>query len=163
MLNASKSDAYRELAETVQDADVIPVGTANIVDAVEDAQRRFLDDIPSAKLDRILAEFGLIGTPQAMRGRITPVDFDGQTINVINQKLGYLVRGGDPDAIDSIVPMAYGNLALDRERVGCAGCNIWDSSNRSRREKTPVGRRGRRANRCFLCIAGVYAPGISKT
>jgi 6-phosphofructokinase 1 len=37
----------------------------------------------------------------------------GKTINVINQKLGYLVRGGDPDAIDSIVPMAYGNLALD--------------------------------------------------
>ena len=31
----------------------------------------------------------------------------------INQKLGYLVRCGDPDAIDSIVPMAYGNLALD--------------------------------------------------
>ncbi len=38
---------------------------------------------------------------------------NGRTINVINQKLGYLVRGGDPDAIDSIVPMAYGNLALD--------------------------------------------------
>lgn len=37
----------------------------------------------------------------------------GHEINVINQKLGYLVRGGDPDAIDSIVPMAYGNLALD--------------------------------------------------
>ncbi len=37
----------------------------------------------------------------------------GKTINVINQKLGYLVRGGDPDAVDSIVPMAYGNLALD--------------------------------------------------
>ena len=37
----------------------------------------------------------------------------GKTINVINQRLGYLVRGGDPDAIDSIVPMAYGNLALD--------------------------------------------------
>jgi 6-phosphofructokinase 1 len=35
------------------------------------------------------------------------------TINTINQKLGYMVRGGDPDAIDSIVPMAYGNLALD--------------------------------------------------
>ena len=31
----------------------------------------------------------------------------------INQRLGYMVRGGDPDAIDSIVPMAYGNLALD--------------------------------------------------
>lgn len=37
----------------------------------------------------------------------------GKTIDVINQKLGYLVRCGDPDAIDSIVPMAYGNLALD--------------------------------------------------
>lgn len=37
----------------------------------------------------------------------------GKPINVLNQKLGYLVRCGDPDAIDSIVPMAYGNLALD--------------------------------------------------
>jgi 6-phosphofructokinase 1 len=37
----------------------------------------------------------------------------GKTIDVVNQKLGYLVRCGDPDAIDSIVPMAYGNLALD--------------------------------------------------
>jgi ATP-dependent phosphofructokinase / diphosphate-dependent phosphofructokinase len=38
---------------------------------------------------------------------------NGKPINVINQRLGYMVRGGDPDAIDSIVPMAYGNLALD--------------------------------------------------
>ncbi len=38
---------------------------------------------------------------------------NGRKINIINQKLGYMVRGGDPDAIDSIVPMAYGNLALD--------------------------------------------------
>jgi 6-phosphofructokinase len=37
----------------------------------------------------------------------------GKAIDVVNQKLGYLVRCGDPDAIDSIVPMAYGNLALD--------------------------------------------------
>jgi len=37
----------------------------------------------------------------------------GKSVDVINQKLGYLVRCGDPDAIDSIVPMAYGNLALD--------------------------------------------------
>jgi ATP-dependent phosphofructokinase / diphosphate-dependent phosphofructokinase len=37
----------------------------------------------------------------------------GKPIEIINQKLGYLVRCGDPDAIDSIVPMAYGNLALD--------------------------------------------------
>jgi 6-phosphofructokinase 1 len=37
----------------------------------------------------------------------------GRPINIINQKLGYLVRCGDPDAIDSIVPMAFGNLAFD--------------------------------------------------
>ena len=44
---------------------------------------------------------------------LSPKFNNGKPINVINQKLGYLVRGGDPDAIDSIVPMAYGNLALD--------------------------------------------------
>jgi 6-phosphofructokinase 1 len=37
----------------------------------------------------------------------------GRRINVINQRLSYLVRCGDPDAADSIVPMAYGNIALD--------------------------------------------------
>ena len=46
---------------------------------------------------------------------------NGKYINVINQKLGYLVRGGDPDAIDSIVPMAYGNLALDLILKGIHG------------------------------------------
>ncbi|MBS0012037.1 MAG: 6-phosphofructokinase [Bacteroidales bacterium] len=45
----------------------------------------------------------------------------GRSINVINQKLGYLVRGGDPDALDSIVPMAYGNLALDLILKGIHG------------------------------------------
>ncbi|HCD51781.1 MAG TPA: phosphofructokinase [Balneolaceae bacterium] len=45
--------------------------------------------------------------------RLSPKFNNGKTVNVINQKLGYMVRGGDPDAIDSIVPMAYGNLALD--------------------------------------------------
>ena len=38
---------------------------------------------------------------------------NGRPVDTVNQKLGYLVRCGDPDAIDSIVPMAYGNLALD--------------------------------------------------
>jgi 6-phosphofructokinase 1 len=37
----------------------------------------------------------------------------GRKINVINQRLGYLVRCGNPDAIDSIAPMAFGNLALN--------------------------------------------------
>ncbi len=46
---------------------------------------------------------------------------NGKPINVINQKLGYLVRGGDPDAIDSIVPMAYGNLAMDLLLKGVHG------------------------------------------
>ena len=46
---------------------------------------------------------------------------DGKRINVINQKLAYLVRGGSPDAIDSIVPMAYGNLALDLILQGVHG------------------------------------------
>lgn len=46
---------------------------------------------------------------------------NGKTINVVNQRLGYLVRGGDPDAIDSIVPMAYGNLALDLILEGIHG------------------------------------------
>ena len=45
----------------------------------------------------------------------------GKPIDVINQKLGYLVRCGDPDAIDSVVPMAYGNLALDLILKGIHG------------------------------------------
>ncbi|HLN20813.1 MAG TPA: ATP-dependent 6-phosphofructokinase [Bacteroidales bacterium] len=45
----------------------------------------------------------------------------GKSVNIINQKLGYIVRGGDPDALDSIVPMAYGNLALDLILSGVYG------------------------------------------
>ncbi|HKW58039.1 MAG TPA: ATP-dependent 6-phosphofructokinase [Candidatus Acidoferrum sp.] len=37
----------------------------------------------------------------------------GKKIEVVNQKLGYLARCGDPDVVDSIVPMAYGNIALE--------------------------------------------------
>ena len=44
---------------------------------------------------------------------LSPKYNGGKAVDVMNQKLGYLVRCGDPDAIDSIVPMAYGNLALD--------------------------------------------------
>ena len=44
---------------------------------------------------------------------LSPKYNNGETINTVTQKLGYMVRGGDPDAIDSIVPMAFGNLALD--------------------------------------------------
>ena len=44
---------------------------------------------------------------------LSPKFNKGKRIDVIHQKLGYLVRCGDPDAIDSIAPMAFGNLALD--------------------------------------------------
>src|SRR6202023_3332441 len=44
---------------------------------------------------------------------LSPKYNNGKAIDTISQKLGYLVRCGDPDALDSIVPMAYGNLALD--------------------------------------------------
>ncbi len=52
---------------------------------------------------------------------LSPNYNNGKPINVITQQLGYLVRGGDPDAIDSIVPMAYGNLALDLILKGIHG------------------------------------------
>jgi 6-phosphofructokinase 1 len=52
---------------------------------------------------------------------LSPKYNDGKRVNIINQRLGYLVRGGDPDAIDSIVPMAYGNLALDLILEGIHG------------------------------------------
>jgi ATP-dependent phosphofructokinase / diphosphate-dependent phosphofructokinase len=60
------------------------------------------------------AKLGGIGDLVSERIKeLSPKYNDGHGIGIINQKLGYLVRGGDPDAIDSIVPMAYGNLAFD--------------------------------------------------
>ncbi|MBM4176497.1 MAG: phosphofructokinase [Ignavibacteria bacterium] len=53
--------------------------------------------------------------------KLSPKFNNGRRIDIINQKLGYLVRCGDPDAIDSIVPMAYGNLALDLVLQGIHG------------------------------------------
>ncbi|MFC2053674.1 6-phosphofructokinase [Chloroflexota bacterium] len=52
---------------------------------------------------------------------LSPKYNNGRKINTITQKLSYLTRGGDPDAIDSIVPMAYGNLALDLVMKGING------------------------------------------
>jgi 6-phosphofructokinase 1 len=46
---------------------------------------------------------------------------NGHRVNVINQRLGYLVRSGDPDALDSVVPMAFGNLAMDLILDGVSG------------------------------------------
>jgi len=65
-------------------------------DAYGHAKLGGIGDLVSAQLQDISAKYN-----------------NGKKINIITQKLGYMVRGGDPDAIDSIVPMAYGNLALD--------------------------------------------------
>lgn len=60
------------------------------------------------------AKLGGIGDEVALALKeLSPKYNDGNRVNVINQKLGYLVRCGNPDFIDSIVPTAYGNLALD--------------------------------------------------
>jgi ATP-dependent phosphofructokinase / diphosphate-dependent phosphofructokinase len=68
------------------------------------------------------AKLGGIGDlVSAKLKELSPKYNDGKPVNVINQRLGYLVRGGDPDAIDSIVPMAYGNLALDLILEGIHG------------------------------------------
>jgi 6-phosphofructokinase len=60
------------------------------------------------------AKLGGIGdlVSEQLKG-FTPKYNNGRSVDTVTQKLGYLVRCGDPDAIDSIVPMAYGNLALD--------------------------------------------------
>ena len=52
---------------------------------------------------------------------ISPRFNNGKRVNIVNQRLGYLVRCGEPDAIDSIVPMAFGNLALDLILSGSSG------------------------------------------
>ena len=45
----------------------------------------------------------------------------GEPIHTINQRMSYMTRSGQPDAIDSIVPMAYGNLAMDLIMEGKSG------------------------------------------
>jgi 6-phosphofructokinase 1 len=59
-------------------------------------------------------------------------------INVLSQRLGYLVRCGDPDAIDSVVPMAFGNLALDLILSNRAGRLI--SLRHGRYDNVPIDR-----------------------
>ena len=73
-------------------------------DAFGHAKLGGIGDLVSAELKRLSPEFN-----------------GGRSIDVITQKLGYMVRCGDPDATDSIVPMAYGNLALDLIMKGIHG------------------------------------------
>lgn len=76
----------------------------HLTDAFGHAKLGGIGDLVSAKLKELSPKFN-----------------NGESVSVINQKLGYLVRGGDPDAVDSIVPMAYGNLALDLVIKGIHG------------------------------------------
>ncbi len=76
----------------------------SIKDAYGHAKLGGIGNLVSAKLEELSPKFN-----------------NGKPINTINQKLGYMVRGGDPDAIDSVVPMAYGNLALDLILKGIHG------------------------------------------
>lgn len=57
----------------------------------------------------------------ALLKEMSPQWNNGHRINVVNQRLGYLVRCGDPDALDSIVPMAFGNLAFNLVLSGISG------------------------------------------
>jgi 6-phosphofructokinase 1 len=67
-------------------------------------------------------KLGGIGDKLAVALRELSSTFNnGRRIDVVSQRLGYLVRSGDPDALDSIVPMAFGNLALDHVMAGRFG------------------------------------------
>ncbi|MDA0194885.1 MAG: 6-phosphofructokinase [Bacteroidetes bacterium] len=65
--------------------------------------------------------------------RLSPKYNNGRTVEVINQKLSYMVRSGHPDALDSIIPMAYGNIALDlllsneSGRLVCVKNGVYDN------------------------------------
>jgi 6-phosphofructokinase 1 len=80
------------------------VWQSDVQDAFGHAKLGGIGDIVSNEVQKRTAQFN-----------------NGKEVHIINQKLGYLVRGGDPDAMDSIVPMAYGNLALDLLLQGVHG------------------------------------------
>ncbi len=68
---------------------------------------------------------------------VSPKHNNGARVNVISQRLGYLVRCGDPDAMDSIVPMAFGNLAMDLILGGVSGRLV--NVRNGRYDNVPIG------------------------
>ncbi len=52
---------------------------------------------------------------------LAPKYNNGRKVDVLYQKLGYLVRCGEPDALDYIIPMAFGNIAFDLIQEGKSG------------------------------------------
>lgn len=71
------------------------------------------------------AKLGGIG-PQvsAMVKELSARFNNGRKIDMISMNLSYLVRSGDPDALDSIVPLVYGNLAVDHILRGQFGVMV---------------------------------------
>jgi 6-phosphofructokinase 1 len=68
------------------------------------------------------SKLGGIGDLIASRiEELSPKFNNGRKVSTIRHRLSYLVRSGDPDSIDSIVPMAFGNLALDLILQGIHG------------------------------------------
>ncbi len=68
------------------------------------------------------AKLGGIGDLVARQlKRLSPRFGEKKAINCISQKLGYTVRAGEPDSLDSIVPISFGNLALDLILRGVSG------------------------------------------
>ena len=69
----------------------------------------------------------------AMLKELSPKFNRGRPIHMVNQRLGYLVRGGDPDALDSIVPTAFGTIAVDLAlsgewgRLVCVRRGVYDN------------------------------------
>jgi len=80
-------------------------------------------------------KLGGIGDQVAARLKaLSPKFNQGREVNVLNQRLGYIVRCGAPDALDAIVPMAFGNLALELilsgvfGRLVCLRNGVYDST-----------------------------------
>ncbi len=97
----------------------------SIVFVSEGAMFSDIDEMVFSDMERDAyghAKLGGIGDLVSARLKeLSPRFNKGRRINTVSQRLGYMVRCGDPDAIDSIVPMAYGNLALDLILMGNHG------------------------------------------
>jgi 6-phosphofructokinase 1 len=60
------------------------------------------------------AKLGGIGANVSAKVKeLSPRYNSGKKIDMISMNLGYLVRSGPPDAMDTIVPTVYGNMAVD--------------------------------------------------
>ena len=85
-------------------------------------------------------KLGGIGDLVAQRLKeLSPKYNNGRKVDVLNQKLGYLVRCGEPDALDAIIPMAFGNIAFDLILEGKSGPDGLPPQRRIRRH--PAGGR----------------------